>query len=304
MLKSLFITIFSICMLMGYAQTDGYAPSSDGVKIHYKLYGKGAPILLINGGAGYSSRHLEGFAAELSGHGYQVILFDRRGTGLSTLPKADTTTVTMDKMVGDLEALRTHLKLEKWTVLGYSFGGTYGMFYSVKHSDKLNGLLLTSPAGIDVSFAYYYQQNQMARLSVAELTELEKLAGVNTKEAEERRLDLTVRAYVYSPKHLAEVNKLFHNSQYYPEIDGLIIKDILKLQYNLVPQFKKFKKPCLILFGRQDFLGDGTALKTHQGIPNSKLVFINECNHYPWIEQKETYFKEVDAFMKSLEAKK
>lgn len=287
-------------MLMGYAQTDGYAPSSDEVKIHYKLYGKGTPILLINGGAGYSSRHLQGFAAELSSHGYQVILFDRRGTGLSTLPKIDSTTITMNKLVDDLEALRTHLKLEKWTVLGYSFGGVYGMFYATKHADKLNGLLLTSPAGIDVSFAYYYQQNQMARLSVAELTELEKLAGVNTKEAEERRLDLTVRAYVYSPKHLKEVSELFHNSQYYPEVDGLIIKDILKLQYNLVPKFKGFKKPCLILFGRQDFLGDANAMKVNQGIPNSKLVFINECNHYPWIEQKETYFKEVDAFMKSL----
>ncbi|MFN0202148.1 MAG: alpha/beta fold hydrolase [Bacteroidia bacterium] len=300
MLKSSFFCFFIGLFLLGSSQTTGYAPSSDGANIHYKIYGKGVPILIINGGAGYSSKHLEPFAKELSEQGYQTILFDRRGTGKSTLPTINETTVTMDKMVSDIEALRTHLKVEKWTVLGFSFGGTYSLFYASKHAAKLNGLLLMSPAGIDAGFASYYLQNQMARLSPQELDSLAYWSTQQSKEAELKKLEFTVRSYVCNPKHIKEVYQVFLSSQYYPDIDGLILKDVFKTPFNLAPNFKKFKKPCMIIAGRQDFLGEGTFIRTNQAIRNSKLVFLNECNHYPWIEQKEAYFKEVNAFMKSL----
>jgi proline iminopeptidase len=72
---------------------------------------------------------------------YRSILFDQRGSGKS-LPSAcleDNTTWTL---VADIEALRKHLKIEKWIVFGGSWGSTLALAYSQKHTEHCIGLIL------------------------------------------------------------------------------------------------------------------------------------------------------------------
>lgn len=80
------------------AGTDGFVKNGE-VNIHYKTYGTGKPVLVANGGPGFSSRHMEGFAEMLATRGYQVILFDQRGTGKSVMPKVDSTNLTFDLLL-------------------------------------------------------------------------------------------------------------------------------------------------------------------------------------------------------------
>ena len=58
---------------------EGYAPAGD-VAIHYRDLGDGRPLLLVNGGPGWSSDHMLPVAKRLAQE-YRVILFDQRGTG-------------------------------------------------------------------------------------------------------------------------------------------------------------------------------------------------------------------------------
>ncbi len=100
---------------------------------------KGKPILFVHGGpgGGISPDCRKFFDPKF----YRVILFDQRGAGLST-PHAEIKENTTWDLVSDMEALRTHLKIDKWIVFGGSWGSTLGLAYSETHPEKVAGLIL------------------------------------------------------------------------------------------------------------------------------------------------------------------
>lgn len=69
------------------------------------------------------------------------MLFDQRGSGRST-PHASLEDNTTWHLVSDIEALREHLKIEKWIVFGGSWGSTLALAYSEKHPERCAGLIL------------------------------------------------------------------------------------------------------------------------------------------------------------------
>src|SRR4051812_26438739 len=91
--------------------------SADGTVLTYFEKGNGPVMVLLAGGYGYSHKYLspvgEGLAAA-----NRVVLLDQRGTGLSKLRKHNASTLNVDKLVEDLEALRLHLGLAKLRLLG------------------------------------------------------------------------------------------------------------------------------------------------------------------------------------------
>ena len=121
---------------------------SDGVRIAYYETGSGPPLLLINGGPGFPARHFAPLAARLARDFHRrVIRFDQRGIGLSKLTTVSTDTVTLDLMVRDVAALRRHLGITTWTVMGHSFGGINAMAYALREPDAVTALILSAPGG-------------------------------------------------------------------------------------------------------------------------------------------------------------
>ena len=93
-----------------------------------------APVLLFLQGGPGSPAPRERFAwiEEALRRGYRVVLLDQRGTGRSTrvdaatpeLINADTLTeLRAPEIIKDAEAVREKLGIERWDVLGQSFGG-------------------------------------------------------------------------------------------------------------------------------------------------------------------------------------
>ena len=72
---------------------------------------------------------------------YRSILFDQRGSGKSS-PHASLEDNTTWHLVSDIEALREHLKVEKWIVFGGSWGSTLALAYSQRHPERCLGLIL------------------------------------------------------------------------------------------------------------------------------------------------------------------
>jgi proline iminopeptidase len=115
-----------------------------GGKVWYRIYGDGeeTPILLLHGGPGSSSYSLE--PLKLLGSDRPVILFDQLGSGRSTRI-TDTTLMTIDHYVEQLEQLRAALKLEDFCLYGHSWGTMLGIDYYLKYPDHVNSLIFNSP---------------------------------------------------------------------------------------------------------------------------------------------------------------
>jgi proline iminopeptidase len=78
---------------------------------------------------------------------------------------------------------------------------------------------------------------------------------------------------------------------------NFIWQDIEKRNLDLAKMAPGFAHPVLILHGRQDPLGESVPQELAKYYKNSKLIFIEKCGHYSWIEQPEKVFSAVRDFL-------
>ncbi|KAH6714523.1 proline iminopeptidase [Leptodontidium sp. 2 PMI_412] len=119
----------------------GHLPVSPVHKIYWEECGlpTGVPIVYLHGGPGGGIDDSD--RQYFDPTHYRSILFDQRGSGKST-PPASLEDNTTWHLVADIEALREHLKIEKWIVFGGSWGSTLSLAYSQTHPERCLGLIL------------------------------------------------------------------------------------------------------------------------------------------------------------------
>jgi proline iminopeptidase len=114
---------------------------SDLHEIYFEQCGNpnGKPVAVLHGGPGSG---MSPFLRRLHNpEHYRIILFDQRGCGQST-PHAELRENTTWHLVADMEALRRHLKIERWQVLGGSWGSTLALAYAQTHTAQVTELIL------------------------------------------------------------------------------------------------------------------------------------------------------------------
>jgi proline iminopeptidase len=99
----------------------------------------GVPVLFLHGGpgAGAGAVHRRFFDP---GH-WRLVVFDQRGSGRSR-PLGELKDNTTPALVGDIEALRQHLGIDKFLLFGGSWGSTLALAYAQAHPERVRGLVL------------------------------------------------------------------------------------------------------------------------------------------------------------------
>jgi pimeloyl-ACP methyl ester carboxylesterase len=98
----------------------GHFKSFDGTPIYYEVRGEGKPIVLTYGIVCLINhwRHQLKYFSEK----YQTIVFDLRGHHSTPVPE-DRSNLSIDAIARDMSCLLEHLKIEKASFWGHSFGG-------------------------------------------------------------------------------------------------------------------------------------------------------------------------------------
>jgi proline iminopeptidase len=296
--KKIFLFWVIILSVHLYAQEEGYAQSA-GVKIYYRIFGKGIPILIINGGPGLNSDGFEDLAKTLSAHN-QTIIYDQRGTGKSVMQKIDSSTITMPLMAEDMENLRKQLNIQKWIILGHSFGGMLASYYATIHPEVIISMILSSSGGIDLELLSYASNNVNSKLTKEQLESVNYWSqkineGDTTYFARWQRAKALANAYVYDKKYVPVIAaRLTQTNQ---QINGLIWQDLQRIKFNCADKLSSFNKPVLIIQGKLDIVEEKTAQKAHKILKNSKLVLLDHSVHYGWLDNREKYISEVEKFV-------
>ena len=247
-----------------------------------------------------SSEGFIGLATTLSRKN-MTIIYDQRGTGLSKMKTLDSSTVNMEMMLTDIEALREHLKIKRWIVLGHSFGGMLASYYTTRYPGRVQGLILSSSGGIDLDLLSYL--NIPSRLSRTENDSLNfwdiRIANGDTSyHARLERGTFLAPAYLYDKKYVPVVAERL--TQGNSRINGLIWSDMRRIKFDCASMLSSFKNPVLIIQGEEDIIQKKTAYKAAKALSNSKVVFVENAAHYGWMENREKYLKEIDTFISSL----
>lgn len=118
----------------------------DGHEIYWEASGNpdGKAVVYLHGGpgSGCSVNQRRFFDPSI----YNAVLFDQRGCGRS-LPLVgdrceDLATNTTAHLISDMEALRELLGIERWTVVGLSWGSTLALAYAQQYRERVNEVLL------------------------------------------------------------------------------------------------------------------------------------------------------------------
>ncbi|OOF20912.1 prolyl aminopeptidase [Salinivibrio sp. IB574] len=124
----------------------GMLEVSDGHSIYWEEVGhpEGTPAIYLHGGPGSGCG--PGARRNFDPEAYRAILFDQRGCGrslpLMSEPDADLSTNTTDHLIADIEALREHLNIDNWVVVGGSWGVTLGLVYAQRYPERVRAMVL------------------------------------------------------------------------------------------------------------------------------------------------------------------
>ena len=285
------------------AQEENIVESS-GVNIHYTIFGEGPPILIINGGPGFSSEGFIPLAKEISAQGYQAILYDQRGTGKSSIERMDSSTITMDLMVEDIEAIRKKMNIEEWIVLGHSFGGIMANYYIAQHPSHVKAMISSSSGGIDLALLGNAQTELYSKLSETELDSMRywgarRRVGDSTEYANKQFAKYMAPAYVYDRKHIPAVAERL--TQGNMTLNRLVWDDLIRIEYDCKPKLRSFKQPVLIIQGKNDIISEDLAFTADSVFPNSKVILLDSCGHYGWLDQPIDYFGNIFSFLEQVE---
>ena len=300
--KNIIITCMAMLMMASVisAQESGMVISTDSSAIFYRTYGTGKPLLIINGGPGMNSDGFQGLATALS-ENFRTIIFDQRGTGRSVLKKVDSTTITMELMISDIEFLRKQLGLKSWSVLGHSFGGMVASAYATVHPEVIDRIVLSSSGGIDLGLLDYFRESLNAKLTTAQRDTIEywaaRMDGEDGRYARLQRAKVLAHAYVLDTTYYPVIAERL--TQINPEVNQLMWDNLHRISFDCRNQLRDVDIPVLIIQGKQDLVRPQTAEDSHQAFRNSKIVFMDHCIHYGWLDNPEVYFKEVVGFLRA-----
>lgn len=122
--------------------TSGHVSVGDGHEIYVETSGfiDSTPIVFLHGGpgSGCQAAHRKLFPKNA-----YLVMFDQRGAGRS-LPKRSRVDNTTDHLIADMEKLRAHFGLEKWIVVGGSWGATLALAYAERHPEHVLGVVMRS----------------------------------------------------------------------------------------------------------------------------------------------------------------
>ena len=126
----------------------GMLDVGDGNALYWEVCGSpaGKPAVMLHGGPG--SGCVPSWRRYFNPGAYRVVLFDQRGCGRSTPhaadPGVDLAANTTEHLIADIEQLRARLGIERWLVVGGSWGSTLAIAYAERCPERVSEMVLFS----------------------------------------------------------------------------------------------------------------------------------------------------------------
>lgn len=259
-------------------------------KLYCEEEGQGIPLVLLNGGPG-CTHHIFHPAFSRGKEFARVIYYDQRGTGRSD---ADNTgeKYTVKQAVDDLDNLRKALHVDRWVVLGHSYGGFLAQCYALEYPESLLGLVLvaasTGARGVETGTRQYeyISKEEMAKIRSIFATKnlpLDVLVYNTHLNGDWKR-----QAY-YRPT----LDELARMARYEwkpaPGFRETIGPDMSRI--DLTGKFADFEVPTLMLEAKWDLTWKADKPERfHKNHPNARLVVFEQSGHSPFADESEKFF--------------
>jgi pimeloyl-ACP methyl ester carboxylesterase len=240
----------------------GYVLSDDAA-IYYEESGGGHPLILLPGLLGTVENTWRRFVPEFAQH-FHTVVVDLRGHGKTNNPAG---TLSIGRLVRDLENLIETLGFERVHLCGYSLGGYVGMAYGIRNAGRIDALLMHGTK-------FFWTQEVMKK-GAADL-DVEELLRKSPSYVEKLKQDHPTAAGEERWKDLLNTSQDLVMSMV---TDGIPVSDLLRAQF-----------PVLVSIGQNDtFVPPLEAEELTRMLPQASVQVVPNAAHAMKTVEKKVF---------------
>jgi len=257
----------AVMAVPGALFTEGHI-EADGFRIRYQEAGQGEPLVSLHGAGGMRLYRSHALLAEQ----YRVIVFEVPGFGPSP---ANERSQSMAELARTMAQAMTNLGIERFNLMGNSFGGKLALWLAVQQPERIQALILVAPAAIRPEGSLPPQA-----LSPEELQA--RLYAHPERQVSLPPLDPAIRA-----KQQALVRRVMG-----PARDEA-----------LESRMPGLNVPVLVLFGTMDRMIPPEMGRMYcEKLPNCHLILVYDAGHEVDADRPEAFVSVVSDFLQRHEA--
>lgn len=218
----------------------GYA-DVNGLKMYYKIYGNGKPLVLIHGG-GSTIQTTFGRVIPLLARQRQLVAVEMQAHGRTSDRENE---LSFEQDADDVAALLKELHISKADIFGFSNGGTTAIQLVIRHPGLVDKVIAASALckrnGVPAQFWGYMEQARIENMP-EQLKEAYKQVAADTAGLQ-----------------------VMHDKD---------VKRMINFEDISDEKLKAIQTPVLIVIGDQDVITPEHALELHRLIPHSRLAIL------------------------------
>ena len=299
-----------------------------GKKIWYEVYGAeyNDTLLYLHGGPGASCLDFANQAKALS-EKMKVVTFDQLGV-MRSEAIAEDESYSMEYQIEMVEELRKFLGIEKWSVLGHSYGGMLAVLYAQTYPNSVHKVILECPSLCfedSAKSTAEYLSEHIRSLNNEQAVELcEKIKSADYQDKTEVVWDLSdllgyvtdmeLRFYLHGISFEADqmsmdttdiTDEMWAKGERHlmkllearPMPDGSLRKSVMMTD-NLLPKLSEITAPILLINGKYDPACTKNQIEyILTNAQNVTQAIFEDSAHFPRLEEAEKYTNTVWSFL-------
>jgi L-proline amide hydrolase len=288
--------------------SEGYA-AFRGYRTWYRVAGElGSgltPLLALHGGPG-STHHYFGPLERLATV-RPVVVYDQIGCGSSDRPQDLEWSV--DVFREEVEAVRSHLGLDRIHLLGTSWGGMLALEHVLSGAEGIVSLILSSTlATVDQWAAEQLVLRDALPTDVVEVLDRHERAGSYDDPEYERAMQAYFDRHFYrGPQPRAELEDMSAGKapDVYRAMQGQnewTVTGALR-GWDVRDRLGEIDVPTLVIRGRYDMCTDPIAATLVNGIQGAREVVLENSSHTPILEETDEYLAVIGDFMREADTR-
>lgn len=261
--------------------------------------GQGEPVVFLHGGPGSDFHYIvDALRPQLARH--RFILFDQRGSVLSPVPAEAVDKLTMQQLVGDLEALRLALGRDKLVLFSHSAGTLLAIAYYRAYPQHVQRLVLAGsfPPVLreqdSAAFGEAMAARQDALMARTDIAPILAEAGLPADKSTDtpRQARMRLRIQYNAPLDIVNLHRwheLTGGGVYYNRKAGAAIGASIS-HWDIRPALQAHPVPVTVIQGDQDYVDPSAA--SWSGVARAgqvRLHALRDAGHNAWIDRPQAF---------------
>jgi esterase len=259
------------------------------MKLFYRHYGQGKPIIILHGIFGVSDNWVT-FARSIAGQ-YEVFIPDQRNHGQSPHDP----TLNYFALCSDLQEFIEEHDLEDPIILGHSMGGKVAMRFALENPDIPKALIIA-----DISMRSY-------RRRYRHLEMIDAMMNVNFETAETREdIEEQLRPKIKEERVLLFAMKNLYRRERSGQFAWRLNMEAINLNmdeiFDGITSDNLFEKPALFIRGeKSDYVKYKDFDQIYRHFPKADIKTIENAGHWLHADRPEEFQKAVMEFLSLVE---